>query len=384
MPYVISPARRTAFAVLERVDRGSYASDLLLAHSAELDSRDAGLAAEIVFGVLRRQAQLDYLIETAASRSISKLDPAVRIALRMGAYQLRHLDRVPDHAAVSETVELVKQARKRSAAGFANAVMHRIPRGDVPWPAREVELSMPEWILAGWERQFGWETTFKLGRAFLQPPETYVRNPPSRPGLVLEPTDVAGAFRVVSGDTHGLRIQDIGSQSIVPLLDLAAGQTFLDLCASPGNKTAQALESGVTGVACDIHLHRLRQVSGCPRVVLDATQPLPFQGLFDRILVDAPCSGTGTLGRNPEIRWRIQYADLEDFHRKQVAILQRALGQLGPQGRLVYSTCSLEEIENEAVVEFGVSDGFRVIGTHRRTPGIDPGDGFFAAVITTE
>ncbi len=146
---------------------------------------------------------------------------------------------------------------------------------------------------------------------------------------------------MLSGDITGLRIQDIGSQSVVPLLDLHAGQTFLDVCAAPGNKTAQALESGVLGIACDLHWHRLQTVNGCARVVIDATSGIPFSSRFDRILVDAPCSGTGTLGRNPEIRWRLRPDDLEELHRKQVQILRNGLACLVRGGRLVYSTCSL-------------------------------------------
>jgi 16S rRNA (cytosine967-C5)-methyltransferase len=374
---VISPARQTAFRVLDRVERGGYASDLLLAHAADLDTRDAGLASEIVFGCLRRQAQLDYLIDSQSGGR--KLDREVRIALRMGAYQLRHLDRVPAHAAVSESVEIVRRARKASAAGLVNAVLRRIPRAAVEWPAREVELSMPAWLLAAWDAQFGAAVADRVAAAFLLPPDTWIRNPPpDRSDLVLEKGDVPGAWRVLSGSTQGLRIQDIGSQSIVPLLDLHAGMTFLDLCAAPGNKTAQALEAGVTGIACDVHLHRLRSVSGCARVALDATAPLPFRRTFDRILIDAPCSGTGTLGRNPEIRWRLRPEDIEELHQKQTAIVRRGLEHLARDGKLVYSTCSLERRENEDVVN---GTGAQVLSMQRRTPGIEAGEGFFAAVI---
>jgi 16S rRNA (cytosine967-C5)-methyltransferase len=246
---------------------------------------------------------------------------------------------------------------------------------------------MPEWILASWDDEFGPDITPRIANAFLLPPETYVRNPEPRPGLVLEPAEVKGAFRVVSGDPGGLRFQDIGSQAIVPLLGLRPGQTFLDLCAAPGNKTAQALESGVTGVACDLHLHRLKSVSGCPRVVLDASGPLPFRASFDRILIDAPCSGTGTLGRNPEIRWRIQPSDVGELHEKQVRILRQGLGNLSSGGRLLYSTCSLERLENEGVVERVLSETnspVRLLEVRRRTPGIDAGDGFFAALIGSD
>jgi 16S rRNA (cytosine967-C5)-methyltransferase len=382
---VISPARRVAYSVLERVEQGAYASDLLLARSTGLDTRDAGLASEIVFGSLRRRSQLDHIIERISGRPLSKLDSAVRIALRMGVYQLRHLDRVPAHAAVSETVELVKAARKKSAAGLVNAVMRHIPRGEVAWPDRATALSMPDWLLASWDRQFGADISSRIARAFLEEPEAYVRNPEPRPGLVLEPTEIEGAFRVVSGNSEGLRFQDLGSQSIVPLLELRPGQTFLDLCAAPGNKTAQALESGVTAIACDLHLNRLKVVSGCPRVVLDASASLPFRLLFDRILIDAPCSGTGTLGRNPEIRWRIQPSDVEELRKKQAKILRQGLEQMAPGGRLVYSTCSLERAENEDVVEKVVAEEkarFRVLDIRRRIPGINAGEGFFAAVLT--
>jgi 16S rRNA (cytosine967-C5)-methyltransferase len=305
---VISPARAIAFDVLTRVESGSYASDLLFAQS--LTTRDAALASEIVYGSLRRQAQLDYLIGLHAPK---KLDIAVRIALRMGIYQIRHLDRVPPHAAVTESVELVKRARKRSAAGLVNAVLRKIDRKQVNWPDRPTELSEPQWLLDQWDSQFGPEMTNKIAQTFLARPESYLRNPPPNHGLELEPAEVPGSFRVLSGDTGSLRLQDIGSQSIVPLLALEPNQTFLDLCAAPGNKTAQALESGVRAVACDIHLHRLRQVTGCSRVVLDARQPLPFSRPFDRILIDAPCSGTGTHSRNPEIRWRVQPGDHVDL-----------------------------------------------------------------------
>ena len=146
----IATARLLAFDILLKVESGGYASDLLLTHSAALDSRDAGLASEIVFGVLRYRAQLDFLIEHYSGRA-RKLDLEVRTALRMGIYQLRYLERVPPHAAVKESVELVKRARKTSAAGFVNAVLRQVNRDPVAWPTREIELSCPEWLLARWE-----------------------------------------------------------------------------------------------------------------------------------------------------------------------------------------------------------------------------------------
>jgi 16S rRNA (cytosine967-C5)-methyltransferase len=369
------------------VGQGGYAVDLLASRTAALDSRDAGLASEIVLGSLRYQAQLDFLIESLAKRPAARLDPEVRIALRMGIYQIRYLTRVPAHAAVGESVELVKRARKRSAAALVNAVLRKIRPGPVKWPDRATELSIPAWLLERWDRRYGPEAATAMARAALAPPETYVRVAPLQSracdGAVLEPTDLPGAFRLVSGGVSGFRIQDIGAQAIVPLLDLASGQSFLDLCAAPGNKTAQALESGVRAIACDIHWSRLAPMKslGCPLVVLDAAAPLPFNRKFDRILLDAPCTGTGTLARNPEIKWRLRPGDIGRLHACQVRLLRNALTALAPGGHLVYSTCSLEREENEGVVEEAQVVAKR---TWRRLPGLDAGDGFFAAVITSE
>ncbi len=351
---MLSSARVAAFEVLQRVETGEFASDLL--REAPLDSRDAGLASQIVFGVLRFRAQLDFLIAHYSGRARS-LDPEVRTALRMGIFQLRFLDRVPRHAAVAESVELVKRARKRSAAGLVNAILRKVDRRPVAWPNREVELSCPEWMLVRWERHYGGAGA-RVAEAALRVPETYVR------------LSAAGA-----------RIQDIGAQSIVPLLELAAGQTFLDLCAAPGNKTVQALDAGVRAVACDYSFRRLQPMFGLgiDLVVLDGTRPLPFSRPFDRILVDAPCSGTGTLARNPEIKWRLRAEDLARFQQRQIQLLAQARAQLAPGGLLVYSTCSLEPEENEEVIAT-VPPGL-VVKTLHRLPGRDEGDGFFAAVI---
>ena len=348
---MVSAARIAAFDILRKTEKGGYASDLLL--ETPLDSRDASLASQIVFGVLRFQAQLDFLVNHYSGRTRA-LDPEVRTALRMGLFQLRYLERVPAHAAVAESVALVRRARKTSAAGFVNAILRKANREPVTWPNREVELSCPEWLLARWNQHFGQTAAEGIARAALRVPETYMR---------------------------GARIQDIGSQSIVPLLELQPGQRFLDLCAAPGNKTAQALEAGVRAVACDRYLRRLEVMKGlgADLVVLDGTQPLPFARKFDRILVDAPWSGTGTLGRNPEIKWRLQAADLAEFQRRQVAVLTQARALLAPGGLLVYSTCSLEREENSEVIQRAATGVVR--RTFERLPGREEGDGFFAAVL---
>lgn len=379
----MSPARLLAFDTLRKVGRGGYASDLLLSGAAPLNSRDAALASEIVFGVLRYQLQLDFLVSHYSGRSVRKLDFEVLLALRMAIYQLRYLDRVPPHAAVGESVELVKNSGFRSATGFANAVLRKVDRSPIAWPDRATELSHPAWLLEHWDRAFGPEVTPLIARANLEPPETYFRLPPGAslpPEITAADTDIPGCYRLVAGQPAGFRIQDIGSQSIVPLLDLAPGQLFLDLCAAPGNKTAQALESGIRAVACDFHAKRVTMLKSLDAAVLhlDATRPLPFRAVFNRILLDAPCSGTGTLARNPEIKWRLQPSDLQDFHQRQVILLRNALDALAPGGLLAYSTCSLEREENDAVIE---ALGLHPASIMRRIPGLQPGDGFFAAVI---
>jgi len=331
------------------VEAGGFASDLLRRESAS--SRDLALAETIVLGSLRYQAQLDFLIAYYSGRSQAKLDTEVRIALRMGIYQVRFLDRVPTHAAVAESVELVKRAHKRSAAGFVNAILRKVNREPVTWPDRATELSIPIWILERWERFYGVEAARKIAQAALAEPPAYVNEETGRQ-------------------------QDLGSQTIVPLLQIESGMHALDLCAAPGNKTAQMIAAGARVIAGDLSLRRLAGVPG-DRVVLDAAAALPFAKKFDRILLDAPCSGTGTLAHNPEIKWRLQSSDLAVFQARQRKMLEQAILFLKPGGRLVYSTCSLEREENEDVVA-----GCNVIEWHTRLPGRDAGDGFFAAVVT--
>lgn len=381
----MSPARRIAFDILLKVEAGGLSTPLLAERTSGLDSRDAGLATELVLGVLRRRAQIRFLAAARASRPLESLDPPVRAALELGVYQLRFLDRIPPHAAVAESVELVKQAGARSAAGFVNAVLRRLPPLPPQWPSADVAASMPAWLLERWIRRFGHDAAMAAAQAALETPSVYVRIPPgSAPGPDLQLTDVPGCYLVPPGaPVHG-RVQDIGSQAIVPLLDLQPGHRFLDLCAAPGNKTAQALETpGILAVACDASPRRLRDLhpDALPahRLRLDAAQPLPFGPVFDRILVDAPCSGTGTLARHPEIKWRLTPGDIGRHAARQRAILRHALACLKPGGVLVYSTCSLEPEENEQVTHAEARG--RVQRAILRLPGRDPGAGFEAAVI---
>ena len=382
----LAPARQAAFGALLAVERGAWSAEALAAKSIHLDPRDAGLASDIVFGTLRRRGELDYLITRFSSRAVDRIDIEVRTALEMALYQTRYLDRIPAHAAVNDAVELVRRAGKDRSAAFVNAVLRNWQRAQAEGTGVEVPAteSTPKWLLERWTAHYGEGTALGIARASLAVPGRYIRVGDREPPPEAVATDVPGCYRLEAGDAGPFRFQDIGSQAVVPLLDLRAGQTFLDVCASPGNKTAQALESGVKAIACDVHFSRARMLLALsiPVVTLDAAQPLPLAAQFDRILVDAPCSGTGTLARNPEIKWRLKSDDIFDLRRRQKAILRNALALLAPHGICVYSTCSLEREENEDVVAAACANGaFEAMQMLQRIPGRDDGDGFFAAAL---
>jgi 16S rRNA (cytosine967-C5)-methyltransferase len=394
----VSAARRIAFEILRRVEsEGAYASDLLHAElTSSVKPEDAALATEIVLGVLRWQGQLDFLLGRYMKKPAAKLDVAVLLALRIGIYQLRFLDRVPARAAVNESVELVKQARKTSAATLVNAVLRRaadeakqpadklISQEGLSVGARLAILhSHPEWMVERWLARLGESGTLALLEANNKTPrlscaihDTSRREEVlaslQRSGLRIEPAVLLRSAFAVSGGSPArteafrageISIQDEASQIIPLLLDVQSSERVLDLCAAPGGKTPPLVrgagENGMV-VAGERHAHRLRamreqfkrlNLSRVRLVELDAEKKLPFAARFDRILVDAPCSGTGTLARHPEIRWRLQEEQLAEFHALQVSLLTNALEMLKPGGRLVYSTCSMEPEENENVVE---------------------------------
>lgn len=370
--------------------------------------QDQSLATELVLGVLRHQRVLDAMIERSLSRPVDKLDPEVLIALRLGAYQMRYLDRIPDRAAVSESVNLVKHGPKRSASGLVNAALRNLSAR--PPLEIEAELAVPSWMFARWERNFDRDAAMRISAASRERPDTYLRLSEQtdldalvrrleREGLETHPTEIPTARRLQSGRiektlswVEGLvRIQDISAQLVVPLLDMNNEQRLLDLCAAPGGKTAQAasIRGSSRGiVAADIYAHRLRKMrqlvsDSFDLVVLDAEQALPFRQSFDRILIDAPCSGTGTLARNPDLKWRIEAEDLPALAQRQRHILANALDALSPNGLAVYATCSLEPEENIEVVNAVLAEkpGWRIGQRLERLPGRDDGDGFFAVQI---
>jgi 16S rRNA (cytosine967-C5)-methyltransferase len=441
----ISPARAAAFDILLRVERESaYASELLHSHnSARLSTPDHALATELVMGVLRWRSRLDDEIVQASSQPLSKLDLEILISLRLGLYQLRWLDRIPARAALHESVELVRRARKRSAAPFVNAVLRKLAtasRASETEPNSAETLASlcahPVWLVQRWVEQFGFAAAQQICRHDQSVPPTVIRLRAAaieaeleKQGIKLEPGSIlAGARRVKSGDittTKAYRdavivIQDEASQLIAMLVDRSQNVqcSILDCCAAPGGKTLVMADRNPAAkiTAVEIRPHRARLLQKLLRpskheiqmVVADATS-LPLARSFDRVLADVPCSGTGTLSRNPEIKWRLKPQDLAELHDRQLAILRSAVAHTNPGGRVVYSTCSLEKEENEDVVESVLEEKKSIHlldcraeldclkqcgeliwpdpasmtkGPYLRTiPGIHPCDGFFAAIL---
>jgi 16S rRNA (cytosine967-C5)-methyltransferase len=435
---LVSPARRAAFEILQRVEEGSFANVLLANKEAELKQRDRALCHELVMGVLRRQQWLDQLTKHYANREVLTLDLGVLIAIRLGLYQLRFLSRIPVSAAVNESVNLVRLARLRSAEGFVNAILRRAtremaydPLADVidPVDRLSLETSHPRWLIERWTEALGVAEAEALARANNDPSpvafrvvrtkanEAEILDRLKSEGAKLFASEIAKAAWRVSGATNLLRelvgsgqiyLQDEGSQLVAEVLDAKVGERVLDLCAAPGSKTTQIADlasDSLSLVAADLHEHRLavldraiksQHLKSIRRIALNGLEPLPFlNDSFDRVLVDAPCSGTGTLRRNPEIRYRISNEDIRDLSTRQNRLLFNASRMVKPGGRLVYSTCSIERDENEAVVKtFLEANGdFAPVRLHvksslitdsgaaRTWPHRNDTDGFFIAAL---
>lgn len=451
----VSSARAAAYKILLRVEReSSYALDLLHAPAyVHLSRRDHGLATELVMGVLRWRSRLDEEVAEASSQPFKKLDVEILVALRMGLYQLRCLNHIPERAALYESVELVKRARKRSAASFVNAILRKVATRLESYETSLAEdsvrttesiaraLAHPRWLVERWTHEYGVQVATKVCEHNQSIPATTIRlRLPSvqeklaREGLSLKPAQLLSSARiVVDGDVTQTQsfqegnvvIQDQASQLVAalvgsPQLRSASRLRILDCCSAPGGKTLAMADRNpeATITAVELHPHRARLLRRLLRgagtqdnvrvIVADAGR-LPLASSFDRVLVDVPCSGTGTLSRNPEIKWRLQAADLKDLQRRQVAILNSAMARVPPGGRILYSTCSLEREENEDVVEHSLAgnESFRLLdcrleldrlkktgelvwhgstsltrGPYLRTiPGLHPCDGFFAAFL---
>jgi 16S rRNA (cytosine967-C5)-methyltransferase len=356
----VAPARRAAYEVVLRVfEDDAYADRAFTTAAGGLDARDRALAQQIAYGTVQRVRTLDHAIEALGRRPVRKLDPPVRAALRLGAYQLGYLDGVPAHAAVNESVELVRAARLERAVPFTNAVLRRLTDG-LPallasLPEGPLKHSYPDWIYETWRRDWGEDETLALMRAQNEAPETVVRL--VRGEIEGEPTDVPGAWRVARVDEEALaegRIwpQSRGSQLAGLAVGSRPGEHVLDLCAAPGGK-ATMLAGEV--VAVELHEGRARELEenvrrlGATNVrVVNAdglALPAELDG-FDRALVDAPCSGLGVLAARPDLRWRARA-----LPELQLALLQAAAARVKPGGTVTFSVCTLNVDENEAVVQ---------------------------------
>ncbi len=423
----ISPARTAAFDVLLRIENEkSFSSTLLPLYEESLSTADGGLCHEITLGSLRRQMYLDRVIAQFAGGK--KLDAAVRVAIRIGLYQLLFLERVPDYSAINESVGLVQRAKKTSAKGFVNAVLRRATRERPVFQYIDeaerisVETSHPRWLVEKWIGEFGIGETELLAAANNEMPKPAFRL--TRPFEDIDPTVssnwrrsdfVDGCFTANRSnielreleENRAIYFQDEASQMAAHAVEIPASGQFLDVCAAPGGKTGLIAQrfgaSSNLAVAGDLHWPRVAYLrENCARqgvefvnvVQYDATAQLPFEDeAFDVVFVDAPCSGTGTIRHNPEIRYFLTADDFPKLYAKQRSILKNASKLVKRGGSLVYSTCSLEKEENEAIANdflgnnpsfslsqpkvaarYKTADGFA-----RTWPRRDGMDGFFIA-----
>ncbi len=398
---MIAPARRAAYDILSAISAGTadLPTAIAAARDALHDDRDRALAADIAAGVQRWRAALDQLIVAFSKRPIDRLDPEIVEILRLSAYQLLHLTRVPAAAVVHDAVDLTGRAGKRSAGGFVNAILRTISRrrASLPLPPRPIDptdrdaaleylgvtLSHPRWLAARWYDRLGFEAaetwmrfnnsagsvTLRANR--LRTTREQLAQRLAAEDIQVHPTAFAPDGIVVDRG-HPLRgrlheeglfvVQDEASQLVALLAGDSPLHRVLDTCASPGGKTtalAAMMGGGDLLIACDLRerrldlLRRTVAVSGAGNVRIvraDLLQPLPFRPIFDAVLVDAPCSGLGTLRRDPDIRWRRREQDLPALAAAELTMLRHAAGRVADRGRLIYATCSSEPEENEAVV----------------------------------
>jgi 16S rRNA (cytosine967-C5)-methyltransferase len=379
----ISPARTAAFDVLVQIEKvKAFSSILLPAAEENLSTEDRALCHQLVLGLVRRQVYLDRLIDVLSKGR--RLDDEVRIALRLAIYQLKFLDRIPAHSAVNESVNLVHRARKSSAKPFVNALLRRLLRENVEVVSTDeldrisLETSHPRWLIEKWTGRQGNDAAVSLAsannvvpaqafRLLHRDPEmekevlTYARRSEFVPRCFIADVNDNDLTRLAR--ENKVYLQDEGSQMVAHSVDVQPRHRILDLCASPGGKTGiivdNAARASATVVAGDFTTRRVSLLAeNCFRqgrmpggiVQFDASNPLPFVcRSFHTVLVDAPCSGTGTIRHNPELRYFIGPNDFARFAVKQLSILISASEMVGPNGNLIYSTCSLEREENEEV-----------------------------------
>lgn len=376
----ISPARIAAYGALLRIERdGAFFSAAADQFEKDLEDQDRRLAHELILGCLRTQIILDDTIDRSVKGK--NLDVEIRVILRLGIYQIHFADKIPVHAAINESVELAKFARKTSAKGLVNAVLRRAEIRDpssIVDPIKRVafENSHPIWLIEKWAKQFGLEKTESIAKANNERSELSFRLTAAGRAADFPIDEIGAASEIIAGAftcekmTIELRsavrdglvvLQDRGSQLVPSAMSIERGWTVLDVCAAPGGKSELLAERAGLVVDGEIHKHRALAMrdrferTGYRNIRiagLDATDGLPYRdGSFDAILIDAPCTGTGTIRSNPEIRYRITAADIEELAIKQSTILANCARLVRIGGEILYSTCSLEFEEGEAVID---------------------------------
>ena len=354
-----SPARRVAYKVLMRVfEEDAYADRAFASEAKDLDARDRAFAQRIAYGAIQMVRTLDHAIERLGGRPVGAMDAPVRAAIRLGAYELAFLGGVPARASVNEAVELVKASPARRAAGFANAVLRRVSDGirelvaglpeSTPQEAA-LRHSYPDWVAETWWEEWGADEALALMRAQNEPPETAVR--------VVATGEARVVDRIDPGELERGEVwpQSRGSQLAGAAVDAQPGDRVLDLCAAPGGKTTQLARSASEVVAVELHPGRARELEANVRrlgfsnvrvVNADALDLAPELSGFDRVLVDAPCSGLGVLAARPDLRWRAK-----PLPELQSELLRVAAERVKPGGTVVYSVCTIAKQENEDVVD---------------------------------
>ena len=419
---MIAPARVAAYHVLRDVSTGrvDLPTALAAARDSLTDDRDRALVTEIATGAERWRASLDHVIGHAARGDLRRLDPEVLHILRLSAYQLLYLTRVPTSAVVNDAVSLARRARKSSASGFVNAVLRTLSRqrGTHLLPPRPtdpvdrdrvldylcVTLSHPRWLARRWLDRFGFEVaerwmqfdntpgpmTIRANR-FVTSSEALAKQLANRGIRVVPARYAPDGLTVIEGNplqgaddlTSAFVVQDEASQLIALLAGPRPGKRVLDACAAPGGKATAiaATDPSLLLVACDVRRRRVELLARTTRearatniriVQADVLSPLPFSSQFDCVLLDAPCSGLGTLRRDPDIRWRRQESDIQRFAESQLRMLRHVAALVTPGGRLVYATCSSEPEENEQVVEafLKTADGFAPVDARHAHPAL--------------
>ena len=417
-------ARLVAVKALLKINRDKAYSNITLDSffaDYNLDGKDKALATALVYGVLDRKITLDYIIGKFSKTPLKKISPLTLEAIRIAVYQICFMERIPDSAAVNESVNIVKRSKESRNSGFVNALLRNLLRNPVELPKGNsvndlsVRFSCPEWIIEGFEADYGIDNTEKLLESSLESPPVIIRVNTIKTtadelisllkdaGIAAEKTDTDYALKIEGGidiknnalyKSGYFYVQDSASQITVSKLEVKSGERVLDVCSAPGGKSfTMALLMGNIGeiISCDLYDHRVKLIkSGKERLgldiikptVLDATKYQSDLGQFDAVLCDVPCSGLGVLRRKPEIKYK-EIENFDEIEAIQREILSNAKKYLKSGGRILYSTCTLRKAENENQVDWFLKENpdFSLVSEHTFMPHTDNTDGFFCALL---